>query len=72
MCKASDVTVHTIISFVSANERFSFDELRQEIRTNGGIMQIGPGYKVMDFIADMQRHNELGFDRAKGQYFRVT
>jgi len=64
-------TIYTILQFSAEHDRFTFEELEAAIEKNGGIMQLGPGWKVVDFLADMEAHGEIRRD-LNGGYELVT
>ncbi len=70
--RASDITVRTIMRFISEHETFELDYLKFAIREAGGIMTIGPLYKVSDFLQDMVDHNELTYNPQTKTYSRVA
>jgi len=70
MCLASQRAIQAILRLLRDRNEFTFDDLEKAVLDNGGIMQLGPGYKVVDLLADMERHGEIRRD-SQGRYCRV-
>lgn len=70
MCKEYQVAVETVDRFVKEKNIFSYDELVQEIRNNGGVLRVAVGSTIDDYLEYYVSKGDIKFDRWSKVFYK--
>jgi hypothetical protein len=70
MCKEFKIAQKTVEEFVHTKDRFTYNELSDEILKRGGVLAVAIGTGVDEYLKYFVRQKQLDYDSWKRVYFK--